>query len=335
MDNIDGLLTEEAKIERIKKILPSHARRGFFFTPSDTFYATPRDNDGLKSISKELCKWIGFKPVGLTISFTRKISDDSVFVVNDDGPAILIHGRHANNPFACAQLLAEGLMQYYLDYRKHLKLSDSEEQKTLVMLGVVYSGLGLLALNYSTSYWQEHYPKLYYLFHHARDNGKTAARYTKYVSRFALDYGIELGTFTKYLCPWAQILLPSKWQNASKDLDYVKTARMKSRRAYFTLVTSLLIVIVGTSVSWHLIAGRPPGLPRYLQNEREEIDILKIAYDACNTSVAQKQKQYDQTDFFILRNIEADQERCISIRNKYNYRVNDFNSLVSPYLPRQ
>lgn len=335
MDDIAGLLTEEAKIMRIKKILPSHSMRGSFFTPDDAFYQIPRDNDGLKSMSKEISKWIGFKPVGLKVTFTRDISDDSCFVVSDDGPAILIHGRHAKNPFACTGLLAEGLIEYYLEYRKHLKIDDSEEQKTLVMLGVVYSGLGLLALNYTTSYWQEHYPKLYYLFHHSRDIGKAAARYTAYVSRFALDYGIELGPFAKYLCPWAQILLPSKWQHISNRLDYVKSARHRSRRAYLALIVSLFIVITGTITSSYIVSRRLPTLPRDLREERSEIDILKDSYDACNASVAKKQKQYDQTDFFIVRNIEADKERCLSIRNKYNYRVEDFNTRSAPYLRKQ
>ncbi len=100
MDNHSNLLTEKAKIAKLKSILPSQNRRGRFFIPDNTFYTPPRDDEGLKAVVKQLSQWVGFKPIGLTVSFNSGISTASEFSFHHGKPTLLIHDRFRNNPFA-------------------------------------------------------------------------------------------------------------------------------------------------------------------------------------------------------------------------------------------
>lgn len=330
MISADELLTEEAKIARIKALLPARERRGQLFVPDEAFYTPPHDDTGLKNIVKQLSVWLGFKPIGVKIAFSSEINSDSCFVVDEHGPTILVHKRLYNNAFACAALLAENLLQYYFQYRKHADLTDVAEEKVFIMLAVTYSGLGLVALNYSHSYWQQHYPKLYLMLNSPRPEVLLRAEYAGYISRFAEEYRIDLNTFSKYLCPWAWLLLPTKPNKNNPDLSlYVKQARDNARSSYMALTVSLLVTISGVLLSGYVISQRPTGLSLALRQQREEIDILKTSYGLCQEALNRKEQAYDQSDFFLIRNIEADRGRCDSLRNSYNYQVDLYNTQLS------
>jgi hypothetical protein len=325
MNPNDPLLTQEEKIARIKELLPKE-KRGQFFIPDDIFYSKPIDDEGLKIMAKQLAAWMGFKPTALRIHFSHQLKVASMFEVNEDGAVIFIHSRYSLNPFASASLLSFRLVQYYLEYRKHVKLTDISEQQTLIMLGVVYSGLGLVALNSVTSYWQEHYPRLYFLLHSFGHESSSRTINTYMVQQFSEDYGLDFKDFSKYICPWAKPYLPKHQQSSGDSAGFVRSARLKSKNAYGALVGSLVVVVLGMALSGYVLQQRPHKLTKAMQEQKEEIDLLKESYDICNTAVSSKQQAYNHQDIFIERNIEADKVRCTSIRNTYNNEVDQFNA---------
>ncbi len=324
-----SLLTQDAKITRIKKLLPRSLSTGRFFIPDDAFYAIPKDDSGLRSQAKQISMWIGFKPAGLDIRFSPLIDNDGCFTVKEGKPTILIHSRYVSNPYASAALLAEYLLSYYLEHRKNIKLTDIDDRQSLVILAVVYSGLGLVALNKVTSFSREHYPRLHSLFHIRSNIGDPESRYKNLVKQFAKDYGLEISSYTKYLCPWALRNLGLKRSVSSNVANYVRLSERRCRHAYTTLVGSLLVVISGILLTNTIFNINSMALSPSLRHQKEEIDIVRSAYEACIDTVTRKQHVYSQNDFFIVRNIEADRTRCNSLSNQYNQRVERYNSELS------
>lgn len=279
-------------------------------------------------MAKQLSMWVGFKPTALDISFSRQISGDSTYTLQENGrPSILIHERQRHNAYVCAALLAENLLRYYFEHRKHLVLKDPREQQTLIMLAVVYAGLGLVMLNNAPSYWQQQYPRLYARFSRKRPQTMIQARYRAMVQLFASDYRLDLTDVSGYLCPWVEKTQPGL--KTTREAGFVRRARTQSRRAYSTLVTSLLIILVGMALSGYVLEQRPENVPLALRQEHEEIDILRKSYELCNKAVAEKQAAYSQSDFFLERALDADRARCVSLRNLYNYRVDHYNQQLS------
>lgn len=318
----NDLLTEEAKITKIKHLLPQTARRGRFFIPDDAFYAPPLDDNGLKEMLKQMAQWVGFKPTGLETVFTEDIDGSSNFNIHEGKPVIQINQKLAKNPFACSGLLAEGLLRYFIEFRKGLTLGDATEQHTITMLAVTYSGLGLVAVNSSESFFQHKFPTVY-----ARLGLASRSRfdnYTHYVKQFATDYGLVLGSYAKYLCPWAQYRL--KLPLPSNPAGYVKQTLKNKKQASQLAGTVVVIAITSITICAFSIAHRPVRLTKAQLEQFEAIHVLKKSYEACEEAVLQKQQVYDdQTDFFIERNLNGDRMRCASIRNQHNYRVDQFN----------
>ncbi len=318
------MLTEEAKIDKIKSLLPKTDRRGRFFLPDDVFYSSVLDNEGLKAITKQLTHWIGFKPSGLLVEFNNDIDANSIFVVNQGKPGVLINIRFKSNPFACAGLIAEGLMRYYLEYRKRIQLESTKDQQDLVSLGVIYSGLGIVAINQTTSFWQQKFPKLYDKLLKSRSKIHIN-NYPEFTKKFAKDYGLEIGSFARYMCPWSLCAL--KLQSSYEPVGYATLAKSKIRKLHLTLTIVIATLLCGAAYGTYELSNNPIRLTDVQVQEKEAINILKNSYDACLKSVAQKEKIYDsKTDFFIERNINADRLRCTSIQNLHNYRVERFKS---------
>lgn len=326
MTEIDqALLTVEAKITKIKQLLPEHEHGGRFFLPDNTFYVAPVDNSGLKSIATTICVWIGFKPVGIRFRFTAT-KHESWFETTETGPTIFINRRFSRNAYACAALLAKHLIQYYLEFRKHLVLKDSKEQQELISLGVVHSGLGIVGLNYTHSpFWQEQYPKLYYLAHKSHAHSKLTQQYAHFTQNYASENGLAIKPIMKYLCPWAWPYFSNTDRVYVKAAGYVENETKKAKNAYIGLVGSVLFVAFGAILSGYVFSQRPRFLPAGLQNEKEEIEILRNSYELCTGSITKKEANYKNEDIFIERSLEADHTRCTSLRNLYNYRVEQYN----------
>lgn len=331
MNDFDDLLTLEAKIARIKEMLPAHKTRGRFLLPDDSFYAAPRDDAGLKSMSRILCMWIGFKPVGLDIRFTDELEGESSMQTQDNGRlALLINRRHAHNAYACAALLANNLVRYFIEHRKRFKLRNPAEQEVFVIVSTIYAGLGVIMLNYSSSVWQQRYPAIYAWLNRNKPAYRSHIRTAGYVNSFAQDYRIEADSFALFLCPWAPWPITSERRYHHQPAGYVNAARGQARQASTALIASIMVIAAGMLLSGYVIGQRPDTLPLVLRQEREEIDILKNSYELCEQSVNKKQSAYNQNDFFIQRSLDAERARCISLRNLYNYRVDQYNKQLSP-----
>ncbi len=321
MDSHTNLLTLEAKIDKVKKLLPKSNRRGRFFIPDNAFYVPPVDDDGLKSMAKQLAQWAGFKPSGLEIAFSKDIVDESVFDIRDGKPAILINSRLRNNPFACGNYLATGLMRYYFEFRKQVALKDFAEQQTLIDMAVIYAGFGLVTMNHSSSFWQQKYPKSYTKIL-LRPDSRYRIQYTR---QFARENGLELGAFARYLCPWA--IAASQLPPPLDPMIYAKRSSRDSRRASLALIAVLALLAGGLALYGYRIANRPKQLSLSQLQEKEAVDILRSSHERCLESVAQKEKIYDgNSDFFVMRNLNGDRMRCTSIRNLHNSHVENLNS---------
>lgn len=331
MNNTDELLTTEAKIAKIKQLLPVHETRGHIFLPSDNFYWAPLNNTSLRDMARTICMWVGFKPLGLDVRFDKEALDDISVITQTNGrQAILIPERYSHNAYVCAGLLAQKLMSYYFQHRKHLNIEDFEQRETFITLSVVNGGLGILLLNSTSSAWQQRYPRLYARLMRSRPSYREKLAIADIFGQYVADYRIEPSVFSSYLCPWAELLRPRSWQNSHQAAGFVRAAREHSRRSYVKLAATLFIVLVGVIASGYAMTHRSKTLTQAQRMEQVRINNLKIEYERCNDEVRRKEIAFsDKKDYLIERTLEADRLRCVSLSNEYDYRVDEYNKNLS------
>lgn len=329
-------LTQAQKIDQLRELLGKNFKHwGELFTPSSNFYPTELDDAGLQAMGRQLLGWLGLRPVGLKIRFAPELSEASSYQALDGEHVIMIQERYRHLPFECAGILARLLLHYVIKDRRQSATVELPNYEELLDLATLYSGLGLVTLNAAPGgdnwssrlrlslgrFGRIQMPALG--FYSAKQYGQL---FKQYVDHFRL----EPATWSPYLLPWARRWLPRAWRPAAKATrpSFVATAEQHLRVSNLKILGLVFVLVALVGLSWYVSSLRPKRLPPVLQAQYDQIEVLRQAYDACRQSVVAKQRQYDQSDLFLLRQIEAVESRCTSLRNRYNYAVEQYNAAL-------
>lgn len=307
------LLTQADKISRLEEIFIKYRHKTDIFLPDENFYNEISSPDDAKLLADKIFRWLGIKHRSLDIRIDPAQDQLVVYTRKSGSSTINLGWRVLNDPFLCGAALAHGITHHLLLSRAKLHLESSEENEALTDLGTIYSGLGVLILNGFSS----------------GSDALGSMAQANYIAE-CLDY-FEERRIVKSL--WQPYVLPSVISNVVPDKlpiqNYSMAVRqqinkMTGNRTKTALVLMMIIILIGTSV--FVYVKRPKNISAEMQSQKETIDILKIQYQQCIDTVEYKRQTRDLTDIFMQRNIEADQSRCTSLRNRYNYEVAQYNS---------
>lgn len=299
---------------------------GSVFEPTSYFYKKKLDNKDLQQIYHALCSWLGIPRSTITVRFQTSSS-----TTKHDLHALLLKPSLQAHTAVCAALISRRLALVLLT-RKNTSESTPNLASLIDTFTIEY-GLGLvmvnglgedrLPLNLFGELGQTQLAKKGYL------SGRSyAKRFVDYAHRFQLD----IAAWGGFLTPKGRKLIPRVLRHPARKVAR-RPAEVKSldksqtlMRINTVVLSALCAVMVG--VGLYVSSFRPRYLPPELSLQREKIDQLRNLYQLCSGAVLEKQAGTDQSNIFIARSTEADQNRCVSLRNKYNYEVDKYNQAI-------
>lgn len=322
------LLTGEQHRERVRKSLGSRfSHHGQIFEPTEVFYQTVLSDSDLKHQYTQLCRWLGVPKTSLKVRFASAAPTN-----HSSKQGVAIQSGLRKNAPVCAAILARHIARVCLE--RHGLPSDPFQAAALIDAFTIEYGLGVVMLNgLAASKKLPYGPASHLAGHHLATKNFLAPRaYAKRFIEFTHRFHLDIASWGGLLTPRARLLLPRVLRHpASRSPKRPEAVRIldrqnRVRKVKALLVGALAIGLIGVSI--FVTSNRPRYLPPELSIQREKIDQLRNLYQLCNNAVSKEQNETDQANFFIARSTEADKNRCVSLRNKYNYEVDQYNQAI-------
>ena len=327
------LPTTQEKINAISERAEANgfARLGQTFIPEKIFYQTNEATADIEAMCHLLCDWLGIKRTTATAGFSDELGTvSSTYTLKAKKPHILVDGNLAEAPIVCAALVAHQLVHYYLHQVCRLMLTDEQQNEELADLATIWLGFGVLIMNGTAK-----------VAHTKRISNKhpaaviplcgqyNASQYATEFLGYTHNYAIELDGIGGSLLPQVASFAPAPLKHAMYDSSHVqayvadaKSKRLVRRTEKILLVAGIIAAIAG--FAWYK-SVQPHHLTASQVSAYDSLKLLQRQYEICQKSVSEKQQTLAQDDIFTDRVIEQDRSRCESIRNTYNYRVDEFN----------
>lgn len=322
MDELGVALTDDAKWSLLQDITGEDFRHdGELFLPSETFYNALTPEDATTS-AKQLFSWLAYKPHRLKVVMT-------------DTPGTAAHtiylpAHAADFPYITGRVLCLKVLAYYFTARK-VNVSDDFIEYASVKLG-----FGLVILNGLT------HPKNHaYLHHllrghwHLADkqplNSYNTTEYAKAFEAYLHTSRISPKTWADYAGPLTLSTMQGleQFRNTpiQPNVEAAHHVAAKHRFIKFGLATSAAALLF--CLGLFVIGQRPYAPSAHVVDTYQTIQLLHQSYELCQTKARQQMNSSNQEDMFADRALEATLSRCQSLRNQYNYQVDQYNKLVA------
>lgn len=324
------LLTDEARRAHL------HALFGHRFTmqgklqlPELADYNGLETSAGLKDLGIEICRWIGLKPSGLDIQFSETALSQG-YKTDLKSKQIRVNGAYKRHPYSCAALLTLAIISYAIEKAQH-----SAPNRELVELASIELGTGLWILNALEPKTRYHH-KLYHLLDsswHEREiislQSFSSTQYVEAVVQYAHENRVPADEYIPHIPKRNQKLLPAF--TASQSNRHLPESRMtvqhkKNARIFLIkIIVASLVIASAISVAIYAASIRATGNNPRAEQQLQVIDRLRKQHTDCLADASRQQSTYDPNDLFLTRQIDATKARCESLRNQYNYAIDQYN----------
>ncbi|MBA3758022.1 hypothetical protein H0X10_00090 [Candidatus Saccharibacteria bacterium] len=307
------LLTQTDKVVSLDKLFAKYRHTHDVFLPDETFYKAVTGPEDVEHMAGSIFKWLGIKHRSITFHIDPSQDQLVTVDVHKTSTRVVVGWVNQIDPFICGASVAHAIVHHLLICRAKLDLGNDQENEELADLGTIYLGLGIVVMNGFGS----------------RTSVLGSMARTNYVAE-CLDYFKDRNVVPSL---WQPYVIPSVIaQNTRNHLPdnqyvpYIRTQRTthQTHKKRLVIIGSMALVMTGLLVA--VFATKPRYLSAEMQDQKESINLLKDQHKQCQDTVLRKRQTWDQSDIFILRQIEADQTRCTSLKNRYNYEVGQFNS---------
>ncbi len=318
-------LTDEGRQAKLDELLAGRFRqRGKLHLPTTTQYNSLNTNDGLLTVCKDMCRWLGVKPNGLQVVFGN-ISTNFDYT-ND---TIIINQRYKSHPYAVGAFLALATVTYFVQ-----RYNNDSTDRLFIEYAALHSGLGIWVLNAlqpKTSRPEALYTAIDGRWFHTEGISLqlySSSQFASQVASFAHSNRIAPESYLPQVSPRSRHLLPALMQTAStrslSEPDIVVYHRREARRLWTKIWLVVGIFALVTTVGVYYVAQRKPSTDPIQIQARQSLDIIKESVDACVKKASDQQSSYDPNDLFMTRQIDATKSRCESQRNQYNYALGEY-----------
>jgi len=275
-----------------------------------------------------MCRQLGFKPNGLTVQY-GKASIRTGYVVDHDSKTILIDPKLKQHPYSSGAELALAITAYVLSH-----LSHETPDKGFTEFATIETGLGVWVINALRPRlsWRQ---KLYHLIDSSwfHSDGIQLDAYSprQYVERFvalAHEKHIATDTYLPHVLSQVRYLFPQFVQTQSErylpDARAVLRHRRSANLLWVKAILIALIIASGIVLGILALSSSPEPVNPEIARQQRIAHELKEAYTKCQNEASKQQSMYDPNDLFLTRQIDDTKTRCESLRNQYNYAVDQY-----------
>ncbi len=324
------LLTEQERSAKLDSLLSDRfTERGTLQLPKTSEYNQLDTNKGLKAIAYEMCRHIGVKPNKLHVQFSSEQSGRDVWYAND---TITIHARYRHHPYITGALLAFGVLTYFVE-----RYDDSSPDRAFIEYATIYTGLGIWIVN-ALGPRAGIRESLYHVIDGSWFNREglqlesyKADQYAHYVAAYAHDNRIAPETYIKNISARSRQLLPEFTVKKSvlslPEPEKISHHRKMANLLWVKIIIVALILGVTVTASIYIWSERSPSLNVRQIEDKKAIEIIKQSFDSCIEKASDQQSTYDPNDLFLTRQVDATKSRCESLRNEYNYALDQYTKL--------
>ncbi len=329
------LLTDEARRAKLDALLGHRlSQRGNVFLPTTAQYNALTTPSGLTDFGVALCRWTGLKPSGLTFVYEDLGADYSV---NTADKTIRINQEYQTHPYSAGGIVTLAVMAYLIEYFDH-----AIPDRSFIEFSTIDCGLGLVILNGLRPTLSRH-QRLYHILqsHWFHNDGLALtnyshAQYAQAIVSYAHENRVPSESYTQHILARCQYLLPAFITN--KTMLYLPEATISlhhkraARLLWVKIITIALIVGAGTAIGIYIATQQeqPSTNNTSRISELEAVLSQKRAYEECITEASQQLSTYDPNDLFLNRQVDATKARCESLRNEYNFSLDQYNLRNQP-----
>ncbi|MCA9332953.1 hypothetical protein KDA00_03700 [Candidatus Saccharibacteria bacterium] len=317
-------VTSEEKRAIILSLRQKFHRNGELLLPDNELYPQAFTPEKLELATKKILVWLGSKPRNVTTKIDK--SRDSYFEYDRNTIVISFNDKHASKPIIGVAILSKMCVAILFE-KKKIRYDDELIESALIELG-----LGLLVIN-SIDSDDDIRQKLSRILGLKQMNiskdilshyspNEFVRLFSSYISMEALPNSVVI----EHTFPWNQPLIEDSNKPSNYRFEkYVINEKdnLTQSRIKFGLVVTAIISIAILAV--FLFNEKPKNLTAELQIKKENIEVLNFAYQKCKSSLAKKENEYPTGDFEMQRILELHNSRCISIKNKHDYLVREYN----------
>jgi hypothetical protein len=320
------LLTDEERLAVLAKIIGKHPIKSpAIQLPSAAQYNQLSTDDDLQTLAKDMCRWLGFKPRSLTVSYADpQLVDD--FLVSKD--SIRINWLYRDHPYIVGALLVFAVLGFVAEH--HNQPTD----RSFLEFASIHSGLGLWVVN-ALRPKISRFESLYHAIDGAwfrREGLKlesyTAPQYAHLVASYAHDNRVEPEAIMPSITSRSRYLLPdyltSKFESSLIDPVKIITHQRQARLMWAKIILLCLTVSLGTTIGVYLYTQKNPEITPAQIQDQQAVQIIKKSLDNCLQKASGQQSTYDPNDLFMTRQIDATKSHCQSLRNEYNFALDRY-----------
>jgi hypothetical protein len=330
--NYQQLLTDDARRAYLKALFGHRfTMQGKLQLPALSHYNEIITDDGLSIVGIEICRWIGIKPNGLRIAFSPERLSTGYYI-DVQTKRIFIDSAYRKHPYSCAALLALALTSYAITKAGHI-----EPGKDMIEFTTIELGLGLWIIN-ALAPKIKRYQKLYHLINtswHDREvislHAFGSTQYVEAVVKYAHENRIAADEYLPHILRRSQQLIPAFPRTQSNRYlpESVITRSHKKAARLFWIKVSLAALVIACACSLAIYAASftAKSTNPKAQEQLRTIESLRSQYSGCQQEASKQQSTYDPNDLFMTRQVDATKARCESLRNQYNYAIDQYQAL--------
>ncbi len=305
-------------MSKYSQLLTDFHNRDGLFLPDSNIYGFDHTIQGTEIIAKMIFVWLGIKPVDVTYSnnyFNSDLKSKNIFI---------IFTRPDESVFINVALITKQCMEYYL-IRKKVSVIEENVERALIDFG-----LGLLVIN---SFQSDKIISNIFTNKNKRleilksiSKKEFSRRFNDYIKRNQFDTDIIIEHTLKSNRPYLEFKHTGRSKEKNESFIINEHIRQQKNMTKYILVFACLcasFVLVA-----FLYAQKPKGLPEEAIVQKNTINSLEQEYRNCISELKEKEQKYEIDDIYMVRQIQAQFNECTSIKNKYDYSVQQYNKLL-------
>lgn len=320
------LLTNDDRRVHLHEILGHRLKSsGKLDLPNIEQYNKLSTNPGLRAVAYEMCRQIGFKPTGLKVMFDDDVIEAG-FRVNAQSKAVYIDPRFIDHPYTCGAVLTLAVTAYAIELFGH-----EPPDRPFIEFATIETGLGLWILNAlrpKSSLARRIYHSIDTSWFHnegLRLESYSQKQYAERLVSYAHDNRVTPDSYLPHTNPDVKQLLPALI--TLRDGRYLPEIPIitKHKTATKALWTKILLVSLigasGITFGIYVAATGSDSVHPEKARLQAHVEYLKLEHQKCQSDASDKLSQYDPNDLFLTRQVDSIKSRCESLRNQYNFTV--------------